>query len=102
MTKIGLSQINGVAVAAFALCIVLGALLAVAEQVRDALSNRSEKTLYIKADARAPYAGLIRILDAVRTTGVQGLTLLTTQADSENPGSLVPAKGLQMLIVSSR
>jgi len=29
MTKIGLSQINGVAVTAFALCVVLGALLTV-------------------------------------------------------------------------
>jgi biopolymer transport protein ExbD len=73
-----------------------------AEKVRDVCSNRSQKTLYIKADARIPYASLVRILDSVRTAGVQGVTLLTAQPDSENPGTLVPPKGLPMLIVTPR
>jgi len=73
---------------------------ALREKVRNTLSNRSEKTLYVKADARAPYAILVRILDSVRTADVQRLTLLTAQRDSENPGTLVPPKGLEMVIVS--
>jgi biopolymer transport protein ExbD len=73
-----------------------------AEKVREVLSNQSQKTLYIKADARIPYANLVRILDSVRTAGVQRVTLLTAQRDSENPGTLVPPKGLEMLIVTPR
>jgi len=73
-----------------------------AEEVRNILSNRSQKTLYIKADARIRYASLVRILDSVRTAGVQGGTLLTAQRDSENHGTLVPPKGLEILIVTPR
>jgi biopolymer transport protein TolR len=75
---------------------------ALAEEVRNVLSNRSQKTLYIKADARVPYATLVGILDSVRTAGVQGVTLLTAQRGSESPGALVSPKGLQMLIVTRR
>jgi biopolymer transport protein ExbD len=71
-----------------------------AEKVRNVLSDRSQKTLYIKADARTPYVSLVRILDSVRTAGVQGVTLLTAQRNSENPGTLVPPKGLEMFIVT--
>jgi biopolymer transport protein ExbD len=73
-----------------------------ADKIRDVLSNRSPKTLYIKADARTAYASLVRVLDAVRTAGVQQVTLLTAQRDSQSPGTLVPPKGLEMLIVTSR
>src|SRR3981081_1916182 len=37
------------------------------------------QNLYIKADARAPYASVVKVLDAARTAGVGGVTLLTTQ-----------------------
>ncbi len=75
---------------------------ALADEVRSVLSNRSQKTLYIKADARIPYASLVGILDSARTAGVQEVTLLTTQRDSESPGTVVPPKGLEMLIVTPR
>jgi biopolymer transport protein ExbD len=71
-----------------------------AEKVRGALSDQAEKTLYIKADARISYASLIKVLDSVRATGVEGVTLVTAQRDAEEPGALVPPKGLEMLIVS--
>lgn len=73
-----------------------------AEKVRNVLSHRSQKTLYVKADARTPYASLVRILDSVRIAGVQGVTLLTAQQDSESPGTPMPPKGLEMLIVTPR
>ena len=73
-----------------------------AEEVRSVLSNRTQKTLYIKADSHISFASFVRILDSVRTAGVQGVTLLTTQRDSENPGPVVPPKGLEMLIVTPR
>jgi biopolymer transport protein TolR len=70
------------------------------EKVKQALSNRAEKTLYIKGDARATYGSVVTVLDSIRTAGVEGLTLLTAQRDTEEPGTLVPPKGLEMLIVS--
>jgi biopolymer transport protein ExbD len=72
-----------------------------AEKVRTAISNQGGETLYIKADARIRYANLVRILDSVRTAGVQRITLLTAQRDSEKPGTLVPPKGLEMIMVSA-
>jgi biopolymer transport protein ExbD/biopolymer transport protein TolR len=70
-----------------------------AGKLKAAFSNRTEKTLHIKADARAPYASLVNVLDCVRTAGVEGLTLLTAQRDAEEPGTLVPPKGLELMVV---
>jgi biopolymer transport protein ExbD len=71
---------------------------ALAEKVRDGLSNRTERKLYIKADARTPYANVVKVLDAMRTAGVEAPNLLTAQRDSSGPGTLIPPKGLEVLI----
>jgi biopolymer transport protein ExbD/biopolymer transport protein TolR len=76
---------------------------ALAERVRTALSTRKEKTLYIKADARVPYARLVEVIDAVHRSGVEGLTLLTAQQDAaDKENRLVPPKGLEMRVVNQR
>lgn len=76
---------------------------ALAERVRSILSTRSEKTLYIKADARVPYARVVEVIDAVQTSGVEGVTLLTAQQDAADQGSrLVLPKGLEMHVVHQR
>jgi biopolymer transport protein TolR len=74
-----------------------------AERVRTLLATRNEKTLYIKADARVSYAHLIEVIDAVQKSGVEGLTLLTTQQDAADQGTTpVPPKGLEMRVVNQR
>jgi biopolymer transport protein TolR len=74
-----------------------------AERVRSILSARNEKTLYIKADARVPYARLVEVIDAVQKSGVEGLTLLTSQQDAADQANrLVPPKGLEMRVVNQR
>jgi biopolymer transport protein ExbD len=74
-----------------------------AERVRSLLSTRNEKTLYIKADARVPYGRLVEVIDAVQKSGVEGLTLLTSQQDAADQGNrLVPPKGLEMRVVNQR
>jgi biopolymer transport protein TolR len=73
---------------------------ALAEKVRDRLSNRTERKLYIKADARTPYANVVKVLAAMRTAGVEAPNLLTAQRDSSGPGTLIPPKGLEVLIGS--
>jgi len=69
-----------------------------AEKVKGGLPNRTEKKLYIKADARTPYANVVKVLDAVRTAGVEAPNLLTAQRESSEPGTLVPPKGLEVLV----
>ena len=72
---------------------------ALADTVRRLLSTRKEKTLYIKADARVPYARLVEVIDAVQNSGVEGLTLLTAQQDAGERGErLVAPKGLEMRV----
>jgi biopolymer transport protein ExbD len=70
---------------------------ALAEKVHGRLSNR-EQRLYIKADARASYANVMKVLEALRTAGIEAATLLTAQPESSQPGTLVPPKGLEALI----
>jgi biopolymer transport protein ExbD len=44
-------------------------LVSLAEKLKGRLSDRTE-ILYIKADARAPYTSVVKVLDAARTAGV--------------------------------
>ena len=72
---------------------------ALADSVRNVLSTRNEKTLYIKADARVPYARLVEVIDAVQKSGVEGVTFLTAQQDAADQGKRpVPPKGLEMRV----
>ena len=76
---------------------------ALADRVRSILSTRSEKTLYIKADGRVPYARLVEVIDAMQRSGVDGVTLLTAQQDAADQGNrLVAPKGLEMRVVNGR
>ena len=72
---------------------------ALADRVKSILSARSDKTLYIKADARVPYARVVEVMDAVRNSGVDVLTFLTAQQDpaGNRPAAL---KGLEMRVVN--
>ena len=54
------------------------------------------QNLYIKADARAPYASVVKVLDAARTAGVAGVTLLTTQPRTTQTGAVVLPEGIEM------
>lgn len=72
---------------------------ALADRVKSVLSTRNDKTLYIKADARVPFERVVKVMDAVRKSGVQGLTILTGQQDAAGQGSRpVAPKGLEMRV----
>jgi biopolymer transport protein ExbD len=70
---------------------------ALAEQIKDLLSNR-EQRLYIKADARTPYANVVKVLEAARTTGVTAPVLLTTQPEPAAPGTIAAPRGLEVFV----
>ena len=48
-------------------------------KVKDLQQNRSDKTVYIKADARARFAAITDVIDNLRTAGVDQLGLITEQ-----------------------
>jgi biopolymer transport protein ExbD len=70
---------------------------ALAEQIEGRLSGREQK-VYLKADARAPYADVVTILGAASTAGVEAPILLTNQPESPEPGTVVAPKGLEVLV----
>lgn len=55
------------------------------EKVKDLQTNRSDKTVYIKADARSRFEVVENVIDSLRTAGVDQLGLLTEQIE-ENRG----------------
>jgi biopolymer transport protein ExbD/biopolymer transport protein TolR len=46
-------------------------------QVSDVVSNRIDKTVYVKADARARYERVVEVVNILRTGGVDQVGLLT-------------------------
>jgi biopolymer transport protein ExbD/biopolymer transport protein TolR len=50
-----------------------------APKVKDLLTNKLDKTVYIKADARAQYSKVEDVVDNLRSAGVDEVGLLTEQ-----------------------
>jgi biopolymer transport protein TolR len=55
-------------------------------KVKDRLTNRSDKRVYVKADSRAHFGNVVQVVDAVRAAGVDDLGLLTDQRKT-TPGA---------------
>jgi biopolymer transport protein ExbD len=62
-----------------------------APKVKDMLTNRLDKTTYLKADARARYAKVVEVVDNLRAAGVDLLGLMTEQVEQKQPAP--PPKG---------
>jgi biopolymer transport protein TolR len=52
--------------------------------VKDQLANRLDKTVYVRADARAKYGDVVKAVDEVRSAGVENLGLLTDKPQKAN------------------
>jgi biopolymer transport protein ExbD len=46
-------------------------------QIKDKISTRIDKTVYVKSDARAKYGVVVAVVDEIRSAGVDQLGLLT-------------------------
>jgi biopolymer transport protein ExbD len=57
----------------------------VVSQVKDRISNRLDKTVYVKSDARAKYGRVVEVVDEIRSAGVDQLGLLTEKSQSSKP-----------------
>lgn len=54
-------------------------------KVKDRLANKADKRVYVKADMRTRYGGVVGVVDAVRAAGVDDLGLLTDQRKTNTP-----------------
>jgi biopolymer transport protein ExbD len=54
-------------------------------QVRDRVSSRLDKTVYIKSDYRAKYGDVVKVVDQVRAAGVDQLGLITERLNRSTP-----------------
>jgi len=54
------------------------------QKVRDRVSSRTKKQVFVKADARAKYKGVVEVVDDVRSAGVDEVGLLTEQRQNPN------------------
>lgn len=54
-------------------------------KVSDALQNKTDKTVYFRADQRAHYGTVEDAIDAVRTAGVEEIGLLTENREQNKP-----------------
>ena len=62
-------------------------------KVKDRLANKTDKRVYVKADMRARYGGVVQVVDAVRAAGVDDLGLLTDQKKTTTPPPAPPVAG---------
>jgi biopolymer transport protein ExbD len=61
------------------------------EKVKDLLTNKVDKTVYIKSDRRAKYGVVEDVVDNLRAAGVDELGLLTEQIPDKNAPPTKPA-----------
>jgi biopolymer transport protein ExbD len=69
----------------------------ITSSVKDRLANRPDKTVFIRSDARAKYGDVVRVVDEVRSAGVDNVGLLTEMLmdQKKTPGAapIAPAGG---------
>jgi biopolymer transport protein ExbD len=59
------------------------------------------RNLYIKADARAPYAYVVKVLDVAHNADISTVTLLTTQQKAKQAGTVSLPQGIEMQMARS-
>lgn len=62
-------------------------------KVKDMLTNRLDRTVYVKSDARARYEKVVDVIDNLRAAGVDQLGLLTEEIQ-QKPAALAPPTGM--------
>jgi biopolymer transport protein ExbD len=63
-----------------------------------ATPRQRDAKLYVKADARAPFANIARVLEAGHEVAFEAPVLLTAQPVPTASGKVVPPNGLEVLV----
>jgi biopolymer transport protein ExbD len=56
---------------------------ALPQRIKDLLTNKLDKTVYVRADARSKYERVVEVIDNLRSAGVDNLGLLTEEIQQE-------------------
>jgi len=64
-------------------------------KVKDLLTNRLDKTVFVRADSRAKYERVVDVVDNLRAAGVDQLGLLTEQIQEKGQQQAAPAPAAQ-------
>ena len=71
------------------------------QEINHRFAARHQK-LYIKADARTPYASVSRVLQSAQASGIESPILLTAQRGvAAAPGTIMPPEGIEVSIGSA-
>ncbi len=62
-------------------------------RVKDRLANKTDKTVFIRADMRTKYGNVVDVVDNVRSAGVDDVGLLTEQTKATPANKKPPAGG---------
>jgi biopolymer transport protein ExbD len=62
-------------------------------KVADLLQNKTEKQIFMRADARSQYGTVMDAIDDVRTAGVDQVGLLTDRRQENTPAAATPPAG---------
>ncbi len=65
----------------------------ITQQVRDQISGRLDKTVFVKSDGRAKYGDVVGVVDEVRAAGVDQLGLLTEKVKDKGGAPPPPTGG---------
>jgi len=65
----------------------------VADQVRDRISGKLDKTVFVKSDGRAKYGDVVKVVDEIRSAGVDNVGLLTDKSDQKARTAPPPPTG---------
>ncbi len=60
-------------------------------KVKDRISSKLDKTVYVKSDSRAKYGDVVAVVENVRAAGVDSLGLLTEKLERRGPGEAAGA-----------
>ena len=72
-------------------------------KVKDLLTNRLDKTVFVKADARARYERVVDVVDNLRAAGVDQLGLLTDQIQEHGQaGSACRSSAVRSVVKNKR
>jgi len=64
-------------------------------KVKDRVSDKLDKTVYIKSDARAKYGDVVSVVDAVRAAGVDAIGLLAEKVQARGAAAAAAAAETQ-------
>jgi biopolymer transport protein ExbD/biopolymer transport protein TolR len=65
----------------------------IADQVRDRIANKLDKTVFVKSDGRAKYGDVVKVVDEIRSAGVDNVGLITDKSEQNRRTAPPPPAG---------